>query len=96
MTRKKFVKILMANGCSRNEANKFALKCRELKKPYEDYIETNYVWTRLSVATEKIRSSFDNLSKFVGEFATTAFSRLSKSLSSVEVENFYKYLTTEL
>lgn len=96
MTRKKFVKILMANGYSRNEANKFALKCREQKRPYEDYIETNYVWVRLSVATEKIKNSFDNLSKLVGELATTAVSQLSKSLSSVEVENFYKYLTTEL
>lgn len=32
----------------------------------------------------------------VGELATTAVSQLSKSPSSVEVKNFYKYLTTEL
>lgn len=96
MTRKKFVKILMVNGYSRNEANKFALKCRELNRPYKDYIETNYVWMRLSVSTEKIKNSFDNLSKLVVELATTTVSQLSKSLSFVEVENFYKYLTTEL
>ena len=96
MTRKKFVKILMANGYSRNEANKFALKCREQKQPYENYIEANYVWMKLSVATEKIKNSFGDLSKLVGKLATTMVSQLSKSHSSVEVENFYKYLTTEL
>lgn len=47
MSRKKFVKMLMANGISRDAANRYARVCRELRVPYGDEYWTLAVYSLL-------------------------------------------------
>ncbi len=41
MTRKRFIKLCMAQGFSRNEANKEATECREFGYSYLDFYKRN-------------------------------------------------------
>lgn len=63
MTRKKFIKKLMAEGFSRNEANKIAIKGRESGLPYKKYYEYECSWLRISAAMKRVGTSFKNASK---------------------------------
>lgn len=83
MTRKKFVKKLMAEGLSRNEANEIAVKGRKFGLPYQKYYEYECSWLRISIAMQKAGRSFENASKAMSLMNSTMIS-FNEAVCAVE------------
>lgn len=86
MTRKKFVKKLMAEGFSRNEANRISIETRESGMLYQKYYEYKYQWFKLSVAMSKVGNSFDNVCKSINKFANETTMSLQETMYAVAME----------
>jgi len=63
MTRKKFVKQLMALGVSRNRANALAYACQVAGEPYAVYYRRELPWWTLARAARMARAAMLNMSK---------------------------------
>ena len=63
MTRKKFVKQLMALGVSRNRANALAYSCQVAGEPYAAYYRRKLPWWTLARAVRLARAAVLNMSK---------------------------------
>ena len=63
MTRKRFVKLVMALGNSRNRANALAYACRVAGVPYEKYYRHNSLWWRPGEAGDQASASALNTTK---------------------------------
>lgn len=74
MTRKRFVKKLMAEGFSRNEANRIAFKRKEFGMSYREYYAYKCSWLRISIAMQKVGNSFENAAKTMSLMNSTIMS----------------------
>lgn len=86
MTRKKFVKKLMAEGFSRNEANKIAIRNRESGFSYEWYYKHECQWIRAFAVIRKLGGSFKNVSKAVS-LANSTMKSLAEAIYEVAQNN---------
>ena len=70
MTRKRFVKLCMANGYSRNAANRIAEKVSNEGKTYADAYKAAAAVTKLVVAlTPALSEAVENFTKAVSKMA---------------------------
>lgn len=80
MTRKRFVKLLMSQGYSRNGANEIAIASRAIKDSYEEayrhYTNLNSLSAHVQPLTEALNSLTKAVTKIVSSFgvAASAFS----------------------
>lgn len=91
MTRKKFIKKLMAEGFSRNEANKIAIRNRESGFSYEWYYKHECQWIRAFATIRKLGSSFKNVSKAVSLANSSMMSFAEAMYEVASKESFVDY-----
>ena len=87
MTRKKFIKKLMAEGFSRNEANKIAIKSRESGLPYQKYYKCECQWLKLSVAMKKAGNSLKKVSKSINKLANETMMSFQEAMYAIVQSN---------
>lgn len=91
MTQKKFIKRLMADGFSRNEANKIMTRCRESGFSYEWYYKHECQWVRAFATIRKLGGSFKNVSKAVNLANSTMMSFAEAMYEVASKESFVDY-----
>ena len=73
MTRKRFIKLLMAQGHSRNEANEFAVNMRELGLTYDAAYRIYFCVPKvIDIIAEKIREFTETVEKMTKAFCDAA------------------------
>lgn len=72
MTRKKYVKQLMALGISRNAANAMARVCQVAETPYAADYKRRAPWIRLGYAARRVRAAVLNMTKALNGLAAAA------------------------
>ena len=63
MTRKRYVKLLMALGMDRNEANAAACLCRATGKTYAADYKASAPWMRLHMAARRVKKAFEKIGR---------------------------------
>lgn len=77
----------MAEGFSRNEANKIAIKGRESGLPYQKYYECECQWLKLSVAMKKAGNSFKKVSKSINKLANETMMSFQEAVYAIVQSN---------
>jgi hypothetical protein len=90
MTRKKFVKQLMAQGVSRNRANAMACACRVAGEPYAVYYRRKLPWWTLAHAARLARAAVLNFSK-----ALSGLIPVARELAAAMVAHHAQPITPE-
>lgn len=77
----------MADGLSRNEANKVVIKSREANVPYQEYYEYECQWLKLSVAMKKAGNSFKKVSKSINKLANETMMSFQEAMYAIVQSN---------
>lgn len=72
MTRKRYIKQLMALGIQRNQANTMATLCRVAGKSYETDLRRRRPWMQLARAARQVSATILNASKYFNDLAAAA------------------------
>lgn len=73
MTRKKYIKQLMALGISKNDANDKALVCQLMRRPYAESLRSIKAWRELDKYKKRVADAVCNVGAAAAE-ATKAIS----------------------
>lgn len=89
MTRKRFCKLLMARGYSRNEVNRMAASYNLLGWTYADAYESRVKWDNLKNAIDKVSAACCEVGKAIMSAAESIVKYMSaaKFIGNQEIED---------
>lgn len=87
MTRKRYIKLFMALGVSRNAANRMADRCRAAGVPYEVNYRTRSPWLKLGKAARECSAALLNLSRGAAAALHGIIDGTARQLHQLEVHH---------